>query len=279
LPGYYNLFPSEFGLGYDIFAFPNGTELQKRSPLPFNALHDRQAQGATKVAGQCYADCNNCMLEAESTGKTAALCSSGSAFETALSDCKQCIQNHPSGSTTSGSLPEFQQFLSFCTNLQSGVQQAENAGTSSVGSGSGANGNQASASQGSAPSSAGNGNQGSAPSSTGNGNQGSAPSSTGNPGPAPSNAGNQGSASGNGGNQGPAPTATQNNSQGPNPSTNQSGGEASGSSNAGAGATVPSKTSPSSSLFTGAGSPSVITLPHSWLFCIFSLVSLLNILI
>jgi len=282
-PGYYNLFPSEFGLGYDIFAFPNGTQIQKRAL--FNSLHRRQAQGPAKIPGQCYDECNNCMLEAESTGKTAELCSQKSAFEVNLSNCQKCIQLHGTGSkTTIGSPPEFQQFLSFCSSLPGGVQAQPV--PESAGSGSGANGgnppppsstgnqpvpSNAGAIQNSASNNAGG--QNSVPSNAG-GNQNSVPSNAGgSQNSVPSNAGAiQNSATGS---QNSAPSATQGNNQVPNPSTGQVISNP-GSSKTGAGASSTTTTNP---LFTGAGSPSVIKLSHSLSLGIFGLVSLLNILL
>ncbi|KAL1967299.1 hypothetical protein VTN77DRAFT_3345 [Rasamsonia byssochlamydoides] len=122
-PGYFNLDPEAFGLGYDVFAFPLGRNLAKRHIL-FDRFHrflsfwPRQQTGLSRIPGVCYDECNDCMLEVQSSGKTPGLCQNGSAFNTFLSDCHDCIQAHTRGSGGSGTIsdhiPDFQQFLSYC---------------------------------------------------------------------------------------------------------------------------------------------------------------------
>jgi hypothetical protein len=113
-PGYFNLNPTEFGLNYGIFAFPEGIQVQERSLR-------RWGRRAEQIPGVCYEECNSCMLEAEAVGKTPALCQKNSAFEIDLGDCNACISRHSTGATATGSLPEFQQFLSYCQTIDTVV--------------------------------------------------------------------------------------------------------------------------------------------------------------
>lgn len=120
-PGYFNLDPTEFGLNYSIFAFPEGTQVQKRNPGRGDpSLQSRQAGGADIIPGVCYDECNNCMLEAEAAGKSAALCDSGSAFNVDLGNCNACIAFHSAGKAMGGPVPQFQQYLSYCETVNSG---------------------------------------------------------------------------------------------------------------------------------------------------------------
>lgn len=115
LDDYFNMNPSDFGLSYEIFVIEETITLTSttvRPPSP--TVGARQAQ--TSVPGACFPWCNNCLLEAQANGKTPALCVPGSAFETSLEKCEQCIQVHKTDS--SGGFvqiaPQFQQFLDYC---------------------------------------------------------------------------------------------------------------------------------------------------------------------
>lgn len=99
--GYINLSPLEFGLEYSIFDLD-----QPR----WNWRRD----WAAKIPGKCFPGCNNAMLEAESSGKTRELCYSDSAFLTSLVACRACINSAPVRRTSTGILPQFQQFLFYC---------------------------------------------------------------------------------------------------------------------------------------------------------------------
>lgn len=99
--GYFNLNPTEFGLGYDIFDLNEAAGGSRRD-------------WAIKIPGKCYVVCNNAMLEAESSGKTDDLCDSDSAFLTLVRACRACVDSVPVSRSWNGALPEFQQFLCYC---------------------------------------------------------------------------------------------------------------------------------------------------------------------
>lgn len=100
-PGFINLSPIQFGLGYDIFEFP-----QPRA--------NTQREWAVKIPGKCYDSCNNAMEAAESITKAQKLCSPGSPFQVSHRACKSCVESGSGVRTSSSALPEFQQFLFYC---------------------------------------------------------------------------------------------------------------------------------------------------------------------
>ncbi|EXJ65185.1 hypothetical protein A1O7_01525 [Cladophialophora yegresii CBS 114405] len=112
---FFNMDPTQFGLTYDIFVV---NEVLTRTTTillpPSPTVAARQAQ--TKVPGACYPWCNNCLLEAQSNGKTSKLCVPGSAFEVSLAQCEQCIDYHKADDSASfvQIAPQFQQFLDYC---------------------------------------------------------------------------------------------------------------------------------------------------------------------
>lgn len=115
IDSFFNMDPQGFGLTYEIFVVNEVFTLTStflEQPTPTVAA--RQAQ--TSVPGACYPWCNNCLLEAQSNGKNSKLCLPGSAFETSLSQCEQCISVHKSDSAASfvQIAPQFQQFLDYC---------------------------------------------------------------------------------------------------------------------------------------------------------------------
>jgi hypothetical protein len=140
--GYFNLPPPAFGLDYGIFAEtvvngvatgdwssqasithfpPAATAAAKKVrhlPPQARALPaPLQKRDSTIVPAVCYAVCNNCYIEAQKVGKSPALCSSGSAFESELSACESCVQAN--GDSTKATLqtyvsPEFAPFITFC---------------------------------------------------------------------------------------------------------------------------------------------------------------------
>lgn len=122
LDNYFNMDPLDFGLSYEIFVIEETITLTAttiRPPSP--TIGARQAQ--TSVPGACFPWCNNCLLEAQAQGKTPALCVPGSAFETSLEQCEQCIEVHRTDD--SGSFvqiaPQFQQFLDYCDQFSTVV--------------------------------------------------------------------------------------------------------------------------------------------------------------
>lgn len=115
IDSYFNMAPGDFGFSYQIFIINEVFTLTStflNEPTPTVAA--RQAQ--TSVPGACYPWCNNCLLEAQGSGKTPALCVAGSAFEVSLAQCEECITAHKGDDT--GSFvqisPQFQQFLDYC---------------------------------------------------------------------------------------------------------------------------------------------------------------------
>ncbi|KAI9720213.1 MAG: hypothetical protein M1812_003031 [Candelaria pacifica] len=116
---YFNLNPRNFDLDFDIFQqqvvvvvnLPSKARI-RRGPK------GRLAKRATTAPRACYDDCNAPMLEAQSTGKTPALCQEGSAFTAGVSDCQTCIsgkQGSKSSAYSDQAQPDFQQFLDYCS--------------------------------------------------------------------------------------------------------------------------------------------------------------------
>jgi hypothetical protein len=128
IDSYFNMNPTEFGLTYQIFVIDRVITLTSTTVIPpAPSIGARQFQ--TVVPAACYDWCNNVLLEAQSQGKTPALCKPGSAFETGLLNCLTCIAKHPVDTveTTLGLAriaPQFQQFLDYCdrtAGIQSGT--------------------------------------------------------------------------------------------------------------------------------------------------------------
>jgi hypothetical protein len=122
IDSYFNMNPLQFGLSYEIFVVEETvtrttTILEPPSPT----MAARQAQ--TSIPGECYPWCNNCLLEAQSNGKTSKLCVPGSAFEVSLGQCEQCIAYHKSDDTADfvEIAPQFQQFLDYCDQFSTVV--------------------------------------------------------------------------------------------------------------------------------------------------------------
>ena len=115
IDSFFNMNPLQFGLTYEIFSFSEVFTYTTTILLPPSpTMAARQAQ--TSIPGACYPWCNNCLLEAQSNGKTSALCVPGSAFEVSLNQCEQCIIYHKNDDTASfvQLAPQFQQFLDYC---------------------------------------------------------------------------------------------------------------------------------------------------------------------
>jgi hypothetical protein len=119
---YFDMNPEDYGLSYQIFVETQVITYTYTTTIleaPTQVVRARQAE--TSVPAACYPWCNNCLLEAQSVGKTPALCVSGSDFEVDVTDCEQCIAYHKSDS--SGTFvqiaPQFQQFISYCAQLSS----------------------------------------------------------------------------------------------------------------------------------------------------------------
>lgn len=108
--------PTDYGLGYDIFVVDKVLTYTRTSIIPPAAptLGARQAQ--TVIPGTCYPWCNNVLLEAQSEGKTPALCEPESAFRASLAKCQTCIAVHADDGVGNfvQIAPQFQQFLDYC---------------------------------------------------------------------------------------------------------------------------------------------------------------------
>jgi hypothetical protein len=84
------------------------------------------------VPSMCYNECNNCFLEAQKVGKSAALCAAGSAFQQDYAACQECAVAN--GDTTQSSLklnviPDFQQWLTFCQGTPAQPEVSGSPGT------------------------------------------------------------------------------------------------------------------------------------------------------
>jgi hypothetical protein len=115
--------PNEFGFGYDVFVVEKVQEYTSTSIIPPAAptLGARQAQ--TVVPGACYPWCNNVLLEAQSVGKTPALCEPYSAYMTSLTDCELCVVSHADDNVGNfiQIAPQFQQFMDYCDQMIANV--------------------------------------------------------------------------------------------------------------------------------------------------------------
>lgn len=141
--GYFNLNPRAFGLDYTIFVkriitttitkhhhtfvatLTTGDWASKASlshfatsapPVSKRAIIQKRDQ--TIVPAVCFADCNNCFIEAQRVGKSDALCDPDSAFQESLATCEDCVAT--SGDPTKLTLqnyvePQFAQFIDFCS--------------------------------------------------------------------------------------------------------------------------------------------------------------------
>lgn len=137
IDSFFNMAPPDFGLTYEIFVVNEAfTVTQTIYHQPTQTVAARQAQ--TTIPGACYPWCNNCLLEAQSLGKTPALCQPNSAYEVSLGQCEQCISAHKSDS--SGSFVEiaqqFQQFLDYCGQFSTIVATVSSTSTSTGPAGS-----------------------------------------------------------------------------------------------------------------------------------------------
>ena len=140
--GYFNLNPEDFGLSFDIFEanvvtatigglpttyttgdWSSQASLSSFPPATTTPGLKIKARAISKrantVPAVCYADCNNCFVEAQKVGKVYnLLCASGTPFEQDLNTCQTCVAAH--GDTQKLSLqtyvqPQFAQFLDFCS--------------------------------------------------------------------------------------------------------------------------------------------------------------------
>ncbi|KAI9846848.1 MAG: hypothetical protein M1838_001123, partial [Thelocarpon superellum] len=142
---YFNIGPQNFSLGYDIFVTQSSVvvdqqggaattdvpgaktkrsyaELTVRVARVARAImagdQSRLSKRAETAPPACYDDCNAPALEAESSGKTPALCDPQNAFTADVDGCKACIADHAGGKSTSFAdsvQPDLQQFLDFCS--------------------------------------------------------------------------------------------------------------------------------------------------------------------
>ncbi|KAI9733701.1 MAG: hypothetical protein M1834_003304 [Cirrosporium novae-zelandiae] len=121
-PYYFNLDPTDFdGLDYSIFrelvgALPSSTPSATPRLLEIKD-RDLFRRDSGEIPGSCYPICNDCQLEAQSTGKTAKLCESGSAFNIDLSQCQACIQYHEDNLVVYHNVlePQFGIYLDYCS--------------------------------------------------------------------------------------------------------------------------------------------------------------------
>jgi hypothetical protein len=114
---YFNMNPADYGLSYDIFVEEEAfTFTSTIGYAPTAALAARQAE--TSIPGTCYPWCNDCLIEAQSVGKTPALCAPDSNYEKDLANCQQCIAYHATDTDNFVQIaPQFQQFMAYCDAL------------------------------------------------------------------------------------------------------------------------------------------------------------------
>lgn len=124
IDSYFNMNPTDFGFGYEIFVVDQVLSYTSTSIIPPAAptLGARQAQ--TVIPGACYPWCNNVLLEAQSVGKTPALCEPESAYRTSLTDCLICVAVHADDKVGNfiQIAPQFQQFMDYCEQTVATVQ-------------------------------------------------------------------------------------------------------------------------------------------------------------
>ncbi|GAD97826.1 hypothetical protein MGYG_07270 [Paecilomyces variotii No. 5] len=121
-PGYFNLNPTEFGLDYSIFTFANGSNVENGREEQRRGQHREKKRqfDSSVIPGLCFDQCNNCMVEAQQTGKTSLLCQSDSQFKIQLHLCNACIKSHWDAIIAIGGIiPQFSQFLDYCGNTPS----------------------------------------------------------------------------------------------------------------------------------------------------------------
>ncbi|RDW58119.1 hypothetical protein BP6252_13530 [Coleophoma cylindrospora] len=156
--GYYNLNPEAFGLSYEIFAqvviteyvisdgstsvltiVTTGNWASQASLSHYPAAPTANAlkmllerwslvkRDSSVVPAVCYAQCNNCFIEAQKIGKASALCASGSAFQSDYTSCQACVAAHGDASKLSLQAyvqPEFAQFVNYCNAVAAQSQFA-----------------------------------------------------------------------------------------------------------------------------------------------------------
>jgi hypothetical protein len=165
--GYFNLDPNAFGLDYGIFeeelvteivignegsevltTFTTGDWTSQAGLNHFPPSATAAATGAAKrkarnltkrdstiVPAVCFAQCNNCLIEAQMVGKSPALCLPNSAFESDFQSCQSCVVAN--GDSTKATLqtyvePQFEQFISFCQVQSAQPEQGSAAASTST---------------------------------------------------------------------------------------------------------------------------------------------------
>jgi hypothetical protein len=152
--GYFNLNPNAFGLSYDIFEYVVVEEVrhghtktittgnwETQSTLPIwpdapattsssAAVQRRVVHKFNKRAdapAECFDDCNNAYLIAESVGKSDALCKDGSDFKNGYDECTKCITDNSDATKDTVRdyvKPEFDQYLDFCSSKNTSPTQS-----------------------------------------------------------------------------------------------------------------------------------------------------------
>lgn len=146
--GYFNLNPNMFGLSYDIFEYEVYTveehgEIHTRTtgnwesqaslsdwplsttttsePKPYRQLLRRILGKRDTGPAVCFDTCNNLVLNAQSVGKSDALCEDDSVFRNTLTVCTTCIEKNEGTSKDTirdNVEPEYVQWLDFCSGSE-----------------------------------------------------------------------------------------------------------------------------------------------------------------
>ncbi|KAI1773305.1 hypothetical protein F4818DRAFT_123742 [Hypoxylon cercidicola] len=90
---------------------------------------------SSTLPASCYDTCNNAYLEAQHTGKTPALCASGSPFQTLTAACRSCSSvDDNDDALQSTLLPLFEPYIEYCEaqTASSSTSAASTTGTTST---------------------------------------------------------------------------------------------------------------------------------------------------
>lgn len=150
LPDVFNMNPTDFNLGYEIFVVDQVLTITSTYVLPpaatqeaiaapeTNATRFKGRQAQITVPQPCYTWCNNALLEVQTSGKTPRVCQPNSAYLLSVQSCRACIDTHRledvTGDTFLEIAPQFQQFVDYCdgfvtTTLTSSMTSTETSDT------------------------------------------------------------------------------------------------------------------------------------------------------
>lgn len=108
--------PTVSAYAYRREARQEHAHVEKESLRAQNAHHVLK-RDETIAPAVCFATCNNCYTEAQSVGKSSALCASDSSFRSYYDACQSCADSNSATPRRSLSVyvePKFAEFLNFC---------------------------------------------------------------------------------------------------------------------------------------------------------------------